>query len=76
MSSHSIRREHGFLDTGRLARTHAAPGRISVTELLRETADMLRGAVEAPLRSAGLVADYRELAVLPDHLRKDVGLDI
>lgn len=76
MSSHSIRREHGFLDTGRLARTPAAAWPGAVKEFLLETGDMLRGALEAPLRRAGRIADYRELDGLQGDLKKDIGLDM
>lgn len=76
MSSYSIRREHGFLDTGRLVRTHAAPRPVPLTELLMEAGEMLRGALEAPLRRAGQTADYRDVAALPEHLKKDIGLEV
>ena len=75
MSSHSIRREHGFLDTGRLVRTHAAIRSGPFTELLMEAGEMLRGVFEAPLRRAGQTTGYGEVAALPRHLKKDIGLN-
>jgi len=76
MSSHSIRREHGFLDTGRFVGTPAVPRASAVREFLMEAGDMLRGSIEAPLRRAGRIAGYRELEGLQDDLKKDIGLDM
>ena len=74
MSSVSIRRERGYLDTGRLARTPAAARPNPVASFLSEAGEMLRGAIEAPLRLAEYRAMSRDLDGLQDDLRKDIGL--
>ena len=74
MSSYSIGRERGFLATDRLLRTPTTTRPNLVAEFLSEAGEMLRGAIEAPLRRAERDAVRRNPHDLEDHLRKDIGL--
>lgn len=76
MSTGTLHKQSGFLDTGLKVRTprRASPG--PLRQLLGEAVGMFRGAFEAPLRHAERVAAHRGLERLSPHLRKDIGVNV
>lgn len=75
MSTGTLRKQSGFLDTGLKVRRsrHVTPD--PLRQLLGEAGEMIRGAFEAPLRHAERVAAHRGLERLSPDLRTDIGVD-
>lgn len=72
MSIQCIRSERGFLDTSRLSDTPAVRRPGAIGAFFSEAGEMLRGAIEAPLRHA----DDRALDGLQNDLRTDIGIGV
>lgn len=73
MTTQTIRKERGFLDTRPVAGRPAMRGSGPIRDFLREAGETLRGAFEAPLRQAlGEPAD-RSLESLNEATLRDIG---
>lgn len=74
MTTQTLRKERGFLNTGLRVRGSARHRPAGLGSVLRETGEMLRGAFEAPVRQALQSKDLDALADLDEATRRDIGL--
>jgi hypothetical protein len=74
MTTQTMRRERGFLDTRGVHVKTAARGSGPVRNLLREAGQVLRGAFEAPLRYALSPRADSALQALDPATRRDIGV--
>ncbi len=74
MTTQTIRRERGFLDTRRKSVRTASRRSGPVRNLLREVGAVLRGTFEAPLRYTLSPRADRSLEALDDGIRRDIRL--
>ncbi len=74
MTTHTIRKERGFLDTRLVTGNPEKRGSGPVREFLREAGQTLRGAFEAPLRQALSTRSQKSLDSLDNAIRRDIGL--
>ena len=74
MTTQTIRRERGFIDTRVSDRRSATRGSGPIREFLRETGKTLIGTFEAPLRYALSPRGDRSLERLSEATRRDIGL--
>ncbi len=74
MTTQTIRRDRGFLDTRRTSEKAATRGSGPVRNFLREAGETLRGTFEAPLRYALSPEADSSLERLGKTIRRDIGL--
>lgn len=74
MTTQTIRRERGFLDTRVSGQRSATRGSGPILEFLRETRKTLLGTFEAPLRYVLSPRGDRSLERLGETTRRDIGL--
>lgn len=74
MTTQTIGRQSGFLDTRRVGERRAIRRSGSIRAFLREAVETLRGAFEAPLRQALEIQADPSLAPLNQATRRDIGL--
>lgn len=74
MTTQTIRRERGFLDTRRVGEQPEKRGSGPVRRVLREAGETLRGTFEAPLRYVLSPRGDNSLCALNERIRRDIGL--
>lgn len=74
MSTQTMRRERGFLDTRGVDTRRAARPSGPVRNILREAGETLRGAFDAPLRYATSPRADDALQALSPAIRRDIGV--
>ncbi len=74
MTTQTIRKERGFLDTRAVSEGRATRGAGSTRDFLREAGATLVGVFEAPLRWALGPRAHDALESLDRHTRRDIGL--
>jgi len=74
MTTQTMRRERGFLDTRPVRERSATRGSGRVRNILREAGETIRGTFEAPLRYATGSRSDKTLQALDPATRRDIGV--